>query len=194
MPTYDTPKPCGHCGKVFRPQASSKGRNAARFCSYPCSNAARGTVAERLLRRRRIDPITGCWLWTGGKSKGGYGAIRVEGVQQKVHRVSAHVYTGFDLASPLFICHTCDTRACFHPAHLFSGTPADNIQDAVSKDRMNKPKGTLHPMVKLTEADVLEIRRVHATGVGLPPLAERFSVSCASICNIVNRKSWKHLP
>jgi hypothetical protein len=47
---------------------------------------------------------------------------------------------------------------------------------------------------KLSEGDVLEIRRLRAEGVRMGDLAARFGGSRASIEAIVYRRSWKHLP
>jgi len=43
-------------------------------------------LRERLFGRLVIDPC-GCVLWTGARTKGGYGRIRVDGKDQYVHRV-----------------------------------------------------------------------------------------------------------
>jgi len=35
------------------------------------------------------------------------------------------------------ICHTSDNRKCINPSHLFEGTRKENMQDAVTKGRLN---------------------------------------------------------
>jgi hypothetical protein len=49
-------------------------------------------------------------------------------------------------------------------------------------------------MAKLVEADVLEIRRLHAAGkLTQRTLAGMFGVSFGMINNIVLRKAWAHI-
>lgn len=88
-----------------------------------------------------IDPIlnkttTPCYLFSGYVNKRtGYGQIHYNNVLWLVHRLS------FTLAYPeisilnINVCHTCDVRKCFNPAHLFTGTQRENMLDCVAKDR-----------------------------------------------------------
>lgn len=52
--------------------------------------------------------------------------------------------------------------------------------------------GTKHGMVKLSESDVLEIRRLHGQ-MYLRLIAERFDVSMSLVHAIIKRKIWKHI-
>jgi hypothetical protein len=81
---------------------------------------------------------------------------------------------------------------CVNPAHLGYGTNADNARDMVEAGR--QAKGVDHGRAKLTEEQVLEIRRRHAAG-GVTQLAlgDEFGVTNALISYIVRRKIWSHL-
>lgn len=57
----------------------------------------------------------------------------------------------------------------------------------------NVARGQSSGNSKLTDADVLQIRAV-AGLVSNVEIARRFAISPASVCNIVKRKTWKHLP
>jgi hypothetical protein len=65
------------------------------------------------------------------------------------------------------------------------------------EDGMNERhtlKGALHPGAKLTEQDVLKIRKMHASGVMQRVIAEKYGIAQGNVWRIVYRHSWKHLP
>lgn len=93
--------------------------------------------------------------------------------------------------------HVCDNPACVCPYHLVCGTHKDNVQDCVKKGRSKHFKengffGQKHKMAKLTDEDVLAIRKIDRSQ-SLEEISNRFGVSKATVCNILKRKSWKHL-
>ena len=91
-----------------------------------------------------------CWVWTGGKSKNGYGAIFLLGKLEGTHRAAFYLAYG-RMPDPCAL-HHCDNRACvkavgdeFGPLHIFEGTKTDNNADKMSKGR--EARGDRHGSV-----------------------------------------------
>lgn len=160
---------------------------------------------ERFWAKVSIPPdvITGCWNWTGGLNKYGYGKFGYGG---SGHSRGAHRWVFEHLKGPIprgmFICHHCDNPACVNPAHLFLGTPKDNTRDMMAKGRMRgpavdptirRPRGVEQAHAKLNAASVLEIRALADRGVPRTQLAQQFGVCLTLIRNVVTRKNWSHV-
>jgi hypothetical protein len=107
---------------------------AAKNWKMP-QNKVRPLTAERLLAHRRIDPETGCWLWTGTLSQQGYGRLVSNYREYPASRAAAIVWLGFDPDSELWVLHKCDNPPCFNPDHLWIGTPKENTRDMMAKGR-----------------------------------------------------------
>src|SRR4051812_28062773 len=81
----------------------------------------------------------GCWIWTGAKSKPGYGIMRIDrNTLKHAHRVSYEYFNKCSVPSNLCICHRCDVKLCVNPEHQFVGTQEDNIKDKTEKNRQAK--------------------------------------------------------
>jgi hypothetical protein len=78
-----------------------------------------------------------------------------------------------------------------NPAHLFLGTHQDNMDDRNAKGRNRPRRGEGHGMVKLTSAQVRDIRESPLSSGQLTMLYPM--VSYAQITRIRGRRSWKHL-
>jgi group I intron endonuclease len=73
--------------------------------------------------------------------------------------------------------------------------PAELIEKR-QKTRINNDnilKGSRNPWAKLTEQQVLEIRKQYKDGLRICNLAKQFNQSTSNICDVVHRKSWKHI-
>lgn len=123
-----------------------------------------------------------CWMWKAGKINAGYGAFYFDGKQMLAHRYSFLRHNG-PIGRGLDVCHRCDVRACVNPSHLFSGTRAENLQDAANKGRL--PRGERHASSKLTDDVVRTIRNERMVyKLKLKDIAHRYGVSESYVCQI----------
>lgn len=143
-----------------------------------------------------------CWPWLGEKTDRGYGKARVRPhTTRKAHRL-AWIRVHGEIETGLCVCHHCDNRLCCNPAHLFLGTGAENTADMISKGRAAfqqpgyvPPRPPTDRTRRFTEAQILEIRKLHAVrGLGYGRIARRFGCHAATIACIVKRRTWAHLP
>ncbi len=133
----------------------------------------------------------GCWLWQKRKDEDGYGSVRVASSNLKAHRISYELHVG-PVPKGSCVLHRCDVRACVNPEHLWLGTDEDNAKDRDEKKR--QAIGSRNGRAKLTESDVLKIRRLLLTGKVSPTdLSPIFGVSKAVVEDISRGKTWKHV-
>ena len=88
---------------------------------------------ERLMLRKRINHVNGCWEFDGCLSSAGYGQIRENKKLMYAHHISYEYHYGD--RGGLCVLHKCDNPKCFNPAHLFLGTHRDNMIDMTKKGR-----------------------------------------------------------
>jgi len=155
----------------------------------------RKSIEERFWTK--VQKADGCWLWTASvHGTKGYGQINSGGRGRplQAHRVSWEIHFG-PIPDGMIICHHCDNPLCVRPDHLFVGTKSDNALDAVRKGIFGDhwPKGERHYKTRLTNADALHIRALHAAGANYGELASRYGISNSSISKLVRRVTWRHL-
>jgi hypothetical protein len=148
------------------------------------------TEEERFWRHVVVGYGGECWQWVGATNMYGYGRLdSTHGTPVLMaHRVAWKLYRGV-VPPGMHVCHRCDNRGCVNPAHLFTGTPDDNVQDCVKKGRHARGEGQFAH--KLTEAQVLEIRRSSETNA---EAARQHGVSDVLIGYVRRRKFWRHVP
>lgn len=154
----------------------------------------------------RVKKTPGCWIWLGSWLRFGYGQFR------SPHGTCAHRYSWAlhygPIPSGMLVLHKCDNPQCTNPEHLFLGTHQDNVDDKVSKGRHSygeihgmhlhpeaRPVGERNGQSKLSESDVLEIRRLYDECGGkrgiLTALARKYNISIEQIRRIVLRLRWR---
>lgn len=152
--------------------------------------------------QRVTRSATGCWAWSGGTDKDGYGFLRFRGRRVKAHRLAWELLHG-PIPQGMFVLHRCDNPPCVRPDHLFLGTNDDNMADMAKKGRAvsgskkhpeRMPRGEEHPRAKLTEEGVRRLREKYCAGdTSQQLLAKEFGISQFTVSAIIRRKRWAHV-
>jgi hypothetical protein len=140
---------------------------------------------KRLMAKIRINETTGCWDWTAGKNRCGYGCFSINRQTRLAHRVSYEMKYG-PIREDILVCHSCDNPGCVNPDHLFLGTCAENTADRDAKSR--QARGRAHGRAKLADADISAIR--NSTDKTQAQLAKLFGVHQSQISLIRSGKRW----
>ncbi|HEX8837705.1 MAG TPA: HNH endonuclease signature motif containing protein [Candidatus Acidoferrum sp.] len=128
------------------------------------------SVSERLARWSLIDPLTGCHIWLGGVSTGGYAKIKVFGRTRKAATVAYELTKG-PVPTGLVIDHKCHHPNCINPDHLEAVTQSENLR---RRRAFSRYKGNT-------------CKRGHS----LPPLEERNKNGSCPICYAEYQAEWK---
>lgn len=140
-------------------------------------------------------PNSGCLEWAGCLNSGGYGSVRYGGLNWPAHRLVCCWTSGIDVEAldpdTDFVLHSCHNPKCCNPDHLRLGSPADNMNDR--DDAGRQAMGERNGGAKLTEHQVLEIRRRLAGGGSGASLGREFGVCQTTISRIKLGHDWKHI-
>lgn len=164
------------------------------FCSRECQEN-RGKEPTEARFWRRVEKSDDCWVWTGHLNDDGYGTFSVDASGPRsnwlAHRLAYHLTYG-SIPDGEYVLHRCDNPACVRPDHLFTGDQTANMQDCIAKGRFSRAKGERCGRSKLTEAQVLEIRKRAETERGCK-IAPDYGLTKEAVYAIVKRKVWKHI-
>lgn len=108
----------------------------------------RPPTKDRFEKHYIPEPNSGCWLWTGGMTNGGYGIFYKDGKYSTAHRFAYELFvgpipTGFD------VDHLCRVIGCVNPAHLEAVSHKENLRrspttaSSINRTRTHCPQG--HP-------------------------------------------------
>jgi hypothetical protein len=135
-----------------------------------------------------------CWPYVGPGSRGRYGHTRVVygGRRMYAHRVAYMLAGGIVDVEHDIVRHSCDVGYCVNPHHLLRGNIRTNVQDREDRNRRTPflPRGPENWSSKLTERDVVAIRKAHELGVRVPVLAECYGVSGSTVFNVLSRRHY----
>lgn len=132
------------------------------------------------IMNKSVVSEAGCWEWRGANSNG-YGEIMRRRQRLRVHRVAYELWCG-EIPAGMVIRHKCDNSRCVNPAHLETGTQADNIDDLVVRGR--------HGRTKLTPDQVRDIR---ASSASTRSLADKYGVGIIAIRRARKAETHRHI-
>jgi HNH endonuclease len=75
---------------------------------------------------RFVEKSAGCWLWTGGTDRWGYGRFHIGKRTVAAHRFAYETTTGA-IPDGRQLDHLCRTRLCVRPEHLEAVTCRENL-------------------------------------------------------------------
>lgn len=171
---YPKERKCDFCEKVYCRENIAK-----RFCSEMCRFMS------------KVDIKGGCWIWKKGFLKGKYGAHSFNGKGIAAHRASYILFRG-SVPEKLFVCHSCDNPSCVNPSHLWLGRAKENNRDRSLKGRSSDRRGEKHHLSKLTNEDVMNIRKL-LKNKNQAEISKIYSVDPSCISHIKRKRNWAHL-
>jgi hypothetical protein len=164
-----------------------------RWCVNPHHLVRADDLKTRIMANVAIDPVSGCWNWTGSLRDDGYGRMCApDGPEGR----GAHILSFEAFVKPVphgfYVCHRCDNHPCVNPDHLFLGDHADNMKDMVSKGR--QALGIINGQAKLSESQAYHVHCIHLhSHLSTHKMAHLFDVRQPQISRILSGKRWPHI-
>lgn len=109
-----------------------------------------------------------------------------------VHRIVCAAFHGAPPTTLHEVAHWDGDRTNNYAGNLRWATSAENSADLIRHG--HSTRGSRQKTAKLTEDQVLEIRRLAVSGITQTTIAARFGVSRSRIANIKTRRDWAWLP
>lgn len=114
---------------------------------------------------------SGCWESCAGRNKQNYAVL----ANKYLHRLAYETWVG-PIPEGHVVRHKCDNPPCVNPSHLETGTKGENNKDTGRRSRSGR--------LKLSRADVEDIRWVLGLGAVQAEVARAYEVTPTQISNI----------
>lgn len=146
---------------------------------------------DTFIRAAAAAPEGPCIIWPYYKDGKGYGHTRFAGVRHTAQWVSCFLRHG-PPPKGAQAAHLCHTNSCCNGAHLEWQTPAENMAASVALGR--HAHGERNAKAKLTEEEVVQLRRDYATGnYSQRELGAAYGISGPNAHQIIHRRHWRHV-
>lgn len=184
-------KTCPICGANVAAQKKNQ-QTCGRECGHILTGRKRkSNLSKRFWSKVETRASNKCWPWMGSRTATGYGQFWNEGKMRKASRVAYELETGLN-PGRLHVLHRCDNPPCCNPAHLFTGTHRDNMDDMNQKGR--QVRGVKCASSKLDDSKVAEIRAKYSPRkVTQKMLAAEYGISSRIVFDVIHRRWWQHV-
>ena len=130
-----------------------------------------------------------------GKDQDGYhrftARTKCKKITCRTHRIVAHAFLG-PRPEGYQINHKNGIKTDNRIENLEYVTPKQNTLHAI-KIGLRNAIGEGHGSSKLTNSDVLEIRRLHQDGISGRTISKKFPVGKSAVGYILSGKTWRHI-
>ena len=116
-------------------------------------------ILEIIERKAGVLRDDECWETSHRSASHGYCRVK----QLRLHRVAYEAHYAEPIPDGMMVCHKCDNRRCFNPAHLFLGTAKDNHADCVTKgrfDHVQRPRQYDYSQIRQLSDDGFTIAQI----------------------------------
>lgn len=128
-----------------------------------------------------------CWLCHLAPNAKGYSNVGFgRDIKMRAHRVVLLIIEP-DMPPEMLALHTCDTRRCIRPDHLFSGTAQNNTDDMIEKGRAK----LIQPRTDHVNREA--IIQLHEKGLNRFEIATKLFISPSTVWNYISPKGPYHV-
>lgn len=145
--------------------------------------------------RRFIESVceepwpTDCVTWPFARNREGYGRVNWRNKPTNAHAVICRIAHGPRPSPKHEVCHSCGkgNEGCVNPAHLYWGTRAENVRDAMKHGtayRFPILFGEDAPRAKHSDETIAEVKRLLSLGETQMAIAAKTGVSQPHVSQI----------
>jgi hypothetical protein len=127
------------------------------------------------------------------KQKAGYLYCSIGKTRNMVHKMVADHFIGEKFDKKLLIRHLDDNKLNNKVSNLCYGTTLDNASDRKLNNKYNPPTGEKHANSKLSELEVIDIKKRLLKGETTYKLSKEYNVARTNIDAIKHGKTWKNI-
>lgn len=136
--------------------------------------------------------IDECWNWLASINQDGYGNFTYHGKIINAHIMSCIIHK-IEIPKGKEVTHICNNRKCQNPNHFKIDTHSNNLKYMVDTGRAVHPKGNECSFIKITENQVIEIKRRLLNGDMQKDIAKDYGISKQLVSSIKCGLCWRHV-